>query len=175
VPQQIAGGDIYPALEKGTIDAAEWVGPYDDQKLGFNKVAPYYYYPGWWEGGPQTSAYINLAKWNELPKYYQSVLQAAAARAQTLMLSKYDAENPKALRELMAAGTKLMPFPQSVLEACFNASNELYAELSAKNPKFKKVYESWKPFRNEEILWFRVAEFTFDSFMARQSAANKLG
>ena len=84
VPQQIAGGDIYPALEKGTIDAAEWVGPYDDQKLGFNKIAPYYYYPGWWEGGPQTSAYVNIAKWNELPKYYQSVIQAAAARAQTL-------------------------------------------------------------------------------------------
>ena len=117
VPQQIAGGDIYPALEKGTIDAAEWVGPYDDQKLGFNKIAPYYYYPGWWEGGPQTSAYVNLTKWNELPKYYQSVIQAAAARAQTLMLSKYDAENPKALRELMAAGTKLLPFPQSVMEA----------------------------------------------------------
>jgi TRAP-type mannitol/chloroaromatic compound transport system substrate-binding protein len=175
VPQQIAGGEIYPALEKGTIDAAEWVGPYDDQKLGFNKVAPYYYYPGWWEGGPQTSAYINIAKWNELPKYYQSVIQAAAARAQALMLSKYDAENPKALRELMAAGTKLMPFPQSVLEACFNASNELYAEISAKNPKFKKVYENWKPFRNEEILWFRVSENTFDNFMARQSAANKLG
>jgi len=91
------------------------------------------------------------------------------------MVSKYDAENPKALRELMAAGTKLLPFPQSVMEAAFNASNELYAEISAKNPKFKKVYENWKPFRNEEILWFRVAEFTFDSFMARMSAANKLG
>ena len=175
VPQQIAGGDIYPALEKGTIDAAEWVGPYDDQKLGFNKIAPYYYYPGWWEGGPQTSCYVNMTKWNELPKYYRAVIEAACARAQALMLSKYDAENPKALRELMAAGTKLMPFPQSVLEAAFNASNELYAEISAKNPKFKKVYEGWKPFRNEEILWFRVAEFTFDSFMARQSAANKLG
>ena len=175
VPQQIAGGDIYPALEKGTIDAAEWVGPYDDQKLGFNKIAPYYYYPGWWEGGPQTSAYINITKWNELPKYYQSVIQAAAARAQTLMLAKYDAENPKALRELMAAGTKLLPYPQSVMEAAFNASNELYAEISAKNPKFKKVYENWKPFRNEEILWFRVSENTFDNFMARQSAANKLG
>ena len=175
VPQQIAGGDIYPALEKGTIDAAEWVGPYDDQKLGFNKIAPYYYYPGWWEGGPQSSAYININKWNELPKAYQTVLQIAAARAQALMVSKYDAENPKALRELMAGGTKLLPFPQSVMEAAFNASNELYAELSAKNPKFKKVYENWKPFRNEEILWFRVAEFTFDSFMARQSAANKLG
>jgi TRAP-type mannitol/chloroaromatic compound transport system substrate-binding protein len=175
VPQQIAGGEIYPALEKGTIDAAEWVGPYDDQKLGFNKIAPYYYYPGWWEGGPQTSAYVNITKWNELPKYYQSVIQAAAARAQTLMLAKYDAENPKALRELMAAGTKLLPYPQSVMEAAFIASNELYAEISAKNPKFKKVYENWKPFRNEEILWFRVSENTFDNFMARQSAANKLG
>jgi TRAP-type mannitol/chloroaromatic compound transport system substrate-binding protein len=174
VPQQIAGGEIYPALEKGTIDAAEWVGPYDDQKLGFNKVAPYYYYPGWWEGGPQTSAYINLAKYNELPKNYKAVLETAAARAQALMLARYDAENPKALRELMAAGTKLLPYPTSVMEAAYAASNELYAELSAKNPKFKKVYDNWKPFRNEEILWFRVSENTFDNFMARQSAANKL-
>src|SRR6266849_6783474 len=120
VAQQIAGGDIYPALEKGTIDAAEWVGPYDDQKLGFNKIAPFYYYPGWWEGGPQTSAYINLAKWNELPKAYKAVMETAAAKAHNWMLSKYDAENPRALRELATAGTKLMPFPQPVMEACFN-------------------------------------------------------
>lgn len=174
VPQQIAGGDIYPALEKGTIDAAEWVGPYDDQRLGFNKIAPYYYYPGWWEGGPQTSAMINLGKWNELPKAYRAILESAAFRAHTTMVAKYDAENPKALRELSAAGTKLVPFPQPVMEACFAAANELYAELSAKNAKFKKVYESWRTFRNEEILWFRVCEGTFDTFMARQSAANKL-
>src|SRR5213082_2107706 len=156
VPQQIAGGDIYPALEKGTIDAAEWVGPYDDQKLGFNKIAPYYYYPGWWEGGPQTTAMIGLNKWNELPKNYKAIIEAASAYAQTWMVSKYDAENPKALRELAAGGTKLMPFPQPLMEAAFKASNELYAELSAKSPKFKKIYENWRPFRNEEILWFRV-------------------
>ena len=174
VPQQIAGGDIYPALEKGTIDAAEWVGPYDDQKLGFNKIAPYYYYPGWWEGGPQTAAMINLSKWNELPKAYKAVLEAAAFRTHTTMVSKYDAENPKALRELMASGTRLVPFPQPVMEACFVAANELYAEIAAKNPKFKKVYDSWKAFRNEEILWFRVCEETFDTFMARMSAAEKL-
>src|SRR5262245_38115019 len=174
VTQQIAGGDIYPALEKGTIDAAEWVGPYDDLKLGFHKIAPYYYYPGWWEGGPQTSIYVNIGKWNELPKHYRAVLEAAAAKAANLMVSKYDAENPKALRELVAAGTKLVPFPMSVMEACFNAANELYAAISAKNAKFKKIYESLRPFRNEEILWFRVCEFTFDSFMARMSAANKL-
>src|SRR4249920_3427008 len=174
VPQQIAGGDIYPALEKGTIDAAEWVGPYDDQKLGFNKVAPYYYYPGWWEGGPQTTAMIGLNKWNELPKSYKAVVEAASAYAQTWMLSKYDAENPKALRELVAGGTKLMAFPQPLMEAAFAASNELYGELSAKSPKFKKIYENWRPFRNEEILWFRVCEGSFDNFMARMSAGNKL-
>ena len=174
VAQQIAGGDIYPALEKGTIDAAEWVGPYDDQKLGFNKIAPYYYYPGWWEGGPQTTAMIGLNKWNELPKSYKAVVEAASAYAQTWMVSKYDAENPKALRELVAGGTKLMPFPQPLMEAAFNASNELYAEISAKNAKFKKIYDNWRPFRNEEILWFRVCENSFDNFMARMSAANKL-
>ena len=174
VPQQIAGGDIYPALEKGTIDAAEWVGPYDDQKLGFNKIAPYYYYPGWWEGGPQTTAMIGLNKWNELPKNYKAIIEAASAYAQTWMVSKYDAENPKALRELAAGGTKLMPFSQPLMEAAFNASNELYAEISAKNAKFKKIYDNWRPFRNEEILWFRVCENSFDNFMARMSAANKL-
>jgi TRAP-type mannitol/chloroaromatic compound transport system substrate-binding protein len=174
VAQQIAGGDIYPALEKGTIDAAEWVGPYDDQKLGFNKITQYYYYPGWWEGGPQPSVYINLEKWNELPKPYKAVMEAGCAQAQKWMLSKYDAENPKALRELAATGTKLMPFTQPVMEACFNASSEIWAEISAKNAKFKKVYDSWRPFRNEEILWFRVCENTFDNFMARQSAADKL-
>ncbi|MFZ5782950.1 MAG: TRAP transporter substrate-binding protein [Pseudomonadota bacterium] len=174
VPQQIAGGDVYPALEKGTIDAAEWVGPYDDQKLGFNRVAPYYYYPGWWEAGPQLSAYVNLAKWNELPKSYQALLEAAAAKAHTAMLSKYDAQNPKALRQLVAGGTKLMPFPSPILEACFTATNEVYEETMAKNARFKKIYEQWKPFRAEEVLWFRVAENTLDNFMARLSAANKL-
>ena len=75
VPQQIAGGEIYPALEKGTIDAAEWVGPYDDEKLGFYKVAKFYYYPGWWEGGTAQHLMINTATWNELPKNYQAIVQ----------------------------------------------------------------------------------------------------
>lgn len=174
VPQQLAGGDIYPALEKGTIDAAEWVGPYDDQKLGFNKVAQNYLYPGWWEGGPQLSTFVNIAKWNELPKAYQAALENACAKAHTWMVAKYDAQNPKALRELVGAGTKLAPFPTAVMEACYNAAVELYNETSAKNPKFKKVYDSWKAFRNEQVLWFRVAENTFDNFMARTSAQNKL-
>src|SRR5262249_27196017 len=112
--------------------------------------------------------------WNELPKSYKAVIEAASAYAQTWMLSKYDAQNPKALRELVSSGTKLLPFPQPVMEAAFNASQVLWAEIAAKNPKFKKVYDSWRPFRNEEILWFRVCEGSFDNFMARQSAAEKL-
>jgi TRAP-type mannitol/chloroaromatic compound transport system substrate-binding protein len=111
VPQQIAGGEIYSALEKGTIDAAEWVGPYDDQKLGFNKVAEYYYYPGWWEGGPQLDMYVNTGHWDRLPKSYQSILEAACADAHGWMQAKYDAQNPQALRELAAAGAKLLPRP----------------------------------------------------------------
>src|SRR5215212_3232892 len=97
VPQQIAGGDIYPALEKGTLDACEWVGPYDDVKLGFQKVAQYYYYPGWWEGGPMLHNFINIAKWNELPKTYQAIVHHASHVANTTMTAKYDAGNPAAL------------------------------------------------------------------------------
>jgi TRAP-type mannitol/chloroaromatic compound transport system substrate-binding protein len=173
VAQQLAGGDIYPALEKGTIDAAEWVGPYDDEKLGFNKVAQYYYYPGWWEGGPQLSTMINLQKWEELPKAYKAILDAACAEANVWMPAKYDAVNPAALRRLVANGAQLRPFTREVMQACFKAANELYEETSAKNAKFKKVYDSWVKFRDEEVLWFRVAENTFDNFMAAQSAQRK--
>ncbi|MBX3499820.1 MAG: TRAP transporter substrate-binding protein [Alphaproteobacteria bacterium] len=174
IPQQIAGGDIYPSLEKGTIDAAEWVGPYDDQKLGFNKVAPYYYYPGWWEGGAALSLYIGLKAWDALPPLYKEAVASACAETVDWSVAKYDAQNPKALRELVAGGTRLSPFPAAVLEACYNAATQLYVETSAKNAKFKRVFDSWKAFRNEQVLWFRVAEGTFDNFMGRMSAQNKL-
>src|SRR5690349_73608 len=133
VPQQIAGGDIYPALEKGTIDAAEWVGPYDDEKLGFSKVAPFYYYPGFWEGGPTVHAFFNLEKYNALPKNYQAILTNATANANTWMAARYDMQNPSALKRLVASGTQLRPFTNEVLEACLKATNELSGEISAKN------------------------------------------
>jgi TRAP-type mannitol/chloroaromatic compound transport system substrate-binding protein len=174
VPQQIAGGDIYPSLEKGTIDAAEWVGPYDDQKLGFNKVAPFYYYPGWWEGGAALHNMINADAWAKLPKAYQSIVQSASALANIDMAAKYDARNPAALKQLVAAGTQLRPFPQEVLEACLKASKEVYAETAAKNPDFKKVHDSMMPFRNDEYLWFQIAEYAFDTFMIRARAGNML-
>jgi TRAP-type mannitol/chloroaromatic compound transport system substrate-binding protein len=174
VPQQIAGGDIYPALEKGTVDAAEWVGPYDDQKLGFVKVAPYYYYPGWWEGNAALHMIVGLDKFNALPKSYQAILRMAATETNNWVTAKYDADNPKALRTLIANGAKLQPFSQQILEASFVAANEVYAGLVEKNANFKKVWESQVAFRKDGVLWARVAENTYDNFMARQSAANKL-
>ncbi len=167
VPQQIAGGDIYPALEKGTIDAAEWVGPYDDEKLGFYKVAKYYYYPGWWEGGTTNHTQVNLEKWNQLPKNYQAILKAAAGAVNVEQTARYDARNPAALKRLVANGTQLRPFPQAVMEACLKASNEVNAETSAANPDFKKVWDSIQAFRNDEYLWWQVAEYTYDTFMIR--------
>ena len=165
VPQQLAGGDIYPALEKGTIDAAEWVGPYDDEKLGFNKIAKYYYYPGFWEGGPQLVTLVNIAEWNKLPKEYQSILEAACAEGNTWMVAKYDAQNPAALKRLVAGGTQLRPFSRDLMVAAYKASLEVYKEASDKSPAFKKIYESMVAFRTDQLLWFRVAEKGFDDFM----------
>ncbi|MEN5082268.1 TRAP transporter substrate-binding protein [Bosea sp. TWI1241] len=171
VPQQLAGGDIYPSLEKGTIDGAEWVGPYDDEKLGFAKVAPYYYYPGFWEGGPAVHAFINTERWDSLPKHYQAALRAAAAYATQQMTAKYDVQNPAALKRLIAAGAQLRPFPQDVMDASLKASNELYAEISAKNPEFKKAIDAMNAFRNDQYLWWQVAELTFDIFQVRNRTA----
>jgi TRAP-type mannitol/chloroaromatic compound transport system substrate-binding protein len=168
VPQNIPGGEIYQALEKGTIDAAEWIGPYDDQKLGFNKVAPHYYYPGWWEGGPQLDFFINQKAFDALTPEYKAIVEAAAAVAHTDMQAKYDARNPKALKELVGAGTKLHPFPADVMELAFKESMALYAELSAKNPSWAKVYADYSKFRADSNLWFRFTEMTFDRFMQSQ-------
>jgi TRAP-type mannitol/chloroaromatic compound transport system substrate-binding protein len=167
VPQQIAGGDIYPALEKGTLDACEWVGPYDDEKLGFYKVAPHYYYPGWWEGGAMLHNFINIEKWNALTPTYKSIVRTASEMANTWMQSKYDQANPAALKRLVANGAKLHPFSPAIMDACYKAANEVYAETTATNADFKKIYDSMVAFRNDEYLWWQVAEYTFDTFQIR--------
>ncbi|MET3792251.1 TRAP transporter substrate-binding protein [Aquamicrobium terrae] len=174
VPQQLAGGDIYPALEKGTIDAAEWVGPYDDEKLGFQKVAPYYYYPGWWEGGPTVHFMFNKAKHEELPATYKSLLRTACQAADANMLQKYDHLNPTAVKSLVANGAQLRPFSQEILSACFDAANEVYAEMTASNADFKKIWDSIVAFRKDHYLWAQVAEYNFDTFMMIQQRSNKL-
>ena len=166
VPQSLPGGEIYQALEKGTIDAAEWVGPYDDQKLGFNKVAPFYYYPGWWEGGPEVDFFINQKALDGLSAENKAIVEAAAAAASTDMLAKYDALNPVALKQLVAAKTKVLPFSQAMMDAAYKASLEVYAENEAKSPEWKKIYADFRTFQRDQVLWFRFAESRFDTFMS---------
>ena len=168
VPQNMPGGGAYHALEKGTLDATEFVGPYDDEKLGFNKVAPFYYYPGWWEGGAMLHTLINTAKWAELPPVYQSLIKTACQAANADMQAKYDARNPTALKKLATAGAKFFPFPQDVMEAAFAASNDTYAEINGSNAAFKKIYDSMVAFRGDAFLWQQFSEYTFDAFMMGQ-------
>src|SRR3978361_130727 len=167
VPQQLGGGDIYPALEKGTIDAAEWVGPYDDEKLGFYEAAPHYYYPGWWEGGSMLLAFVNLDKWNALPKSYQAVLEQAGHYANTWMMAKYDELNPQALRKLLAGGTKLHVFSPQIMDASYKATMELHADVAKENANFKKANDSIMAFTKNAYQWFQVAENTYDQYMIR--------
>lgn len=174
VPQGLPGGDIYPALEKGTIDGAEFVGPFDDQKLGFNKVAPYYYYPGWWEGGVTLMNMINIDSWNALTPAYQAIVKSASALANSVMMARYDILNPTALKELAAAGTQLRPFSQDILEACFDAATETYAEIGAENADFKEIHDSYMAYRKEGYLWFQLSEYNFDTFLMLQQRAGKL-
>jgi TRAP-type mannitol/chloroaromatic compound transport system substrate-binding protein len=167
VPQNIPGGEIYQALEKGTIDSAEWIGPYDDEKLGFQKVAKNYYFPGWWEGGAQLDFYINKAAFNALSKENQAIVEAAASYAHTEMQARYDARNPGALKRLIAGGAKVLPFPKAVMDLAFKESMALYTELSDTNPAWKKIYSDYSAFRKEQNQWFRIADAQFDNFMQR--------
>lgn len=164
IPQQIPPGDIYPALEKGTIDAAEWIGPYDDEKLGLNKVAPFYYSPGWFEGSASITTMVNADAWNKLPDIYKAAFECACAEQTMKMLANYDAHNPAALRSLLAGGAKLMFFPKDVMDAAYKASQELWQELSASNPDFAKIYPEWAAFQRDQASWFRVADTALDNY-----------
>lgn len=164
VPQQIAAGDIYPALEKGTIDAAEWIGPYDDEKLGFYKVAKNYYGPGWWESSTAFHFYVNKKEWDKLPKEYQAAFNAAAAEVNVTMLAEYDYKNPIALAKLLQNGVKLHSFSKEIMEGAYKSAQQLYSDESAKNPAFKKLYESYTKFAKNQRAWFAVAEMPMDQF-----------
>jgi TRAP-type mannitol/chloroaromatic compound transport system substrate-binding protein len=168
VTVSMPAGEIYTSLEKGTIDAVEFVGPYDDLKLGIYKVAPHYYYPGWWEGGAETDLYVNAKAYEALPADYKAMVEAAAALAHCKMVATYDAKNPAALKQLVAGGAKLHRFSKDIMDAAYKESMALYSELSAKNPRWKKVYEDYSKFRADENMWFSFAEAGFDNFMHAQ-------
>ncbi len=165
VTQQIPGSDIYPALEKGTIDAAEWVGPYDDEKLGFFKVAKFYYFPGWWEPGPAIHFFVNKKAWDALPAEYKEVFQAAAYEANVTMMADYDHLNPPALRRLIQNGVQLRSYSPAIMEAAYKAAVALYADESAKNPAFKKMYDAYLAYQKTQNQWFSVAELRMDQFL----------
>ena len=171
VPQQIAGGDIYAALERGTIDAAEFSGPFDDEKLGFQKVAQHYYYPGWWEGTANVGLYVNLDKWNGLPKHYQAALEAACSEAMSHCIAKYDNGNPDALMRLVGSGAQLHAFPDDVLAAAFAESRKVYEEFAASNEGFRKIYDNWSAYWQKQQQWLRVAELPYDFVTSGQAAA----
>ena len=166
VPQNMPAGDVYQALEKGTLDAVEFVGPYDDEKLGFNKVAPYYYYPGWWEGGAELEFFINTKAYAALSPENQAIVDAASAVAARDMTAKYDAVNPIALKKLVGAKTQLKAFPNSIMDAGFKASMEVFAEHEAKSAEFKKIHQDMRAFQRDQLLWARFSEFRYDSYMA---------
>ncbi len=176
IPQQTARSDLRAALEKSEIDAVTWVSPYDDLRIegadgpGLHKVAPFYYYPGWWRGGSMAHVVFNRAKYEALPEAYRTALQTAALATHTSVLAAYDARNPAALKQLVVGGAKLKAFPQDILEAAYKASNDVYKEISDGNPRFKKLLDSALAFRSDQYLWWQVSEYTFDNFMIRQRA-----
>jgi TRAP-type mannitol/chloroaromatic compound transport system substrate-binding protein len=165
VPQSLPGGEIYPALERGAIDAAEWTVPYDDEKLGFYKVAQYYYFPGWWEPGTQLVFYVNKERWDSLPPAYQAAFQAAAQEAHATMLAAYDAKNPPALQRLMQSGARVKRFPDDVLLKAYETAHLVFAEESAKNPTFKTILDSILAFQQTSDIWWAVSESSMTNFM----------
>ena len=162
--QQIPGGEILPALERGAIDATEWVGPYDDEKLGFHKVAKYYYYPGWWEPGPSLSYYVNQAEWAKLPADFQAMFQSAAADSALAMQTRYDQRNPAALQRLIEGGTELRPFSADLMAAAREASLAVLEENAAADPSYRKVYDTWSIARRDAFRWFGTAEAAYSAF-----------
>jgi TRAP-type mannitol/chloroaromatic compound transport system substrate-binding protein len=167
--QNLGGGEIFQALQTGAIDATEWVGPYDDEKLGLNKIAKFYYYPGWWEPGSTFEMQINLNEWNKLPPQYQEVIKTAAYEANATMLARYDARNNQALQRLLAGGTQVRPYSEEILQAASKAAFALYDDFAAKDADFKAVYEPWKQFRDRIYAWDKLNQGSFTNFVYSQS------
>ncbi len=163
--QVLPGGEIFQALQTGAIDAAEWVGPYDDEKLGLNQASQFYYYPGWWEPGPTLEVQINLNEWNALPEEYQNAIQACAFEANVVMLSRYDARNNEALQRLLESGTQLRPYSEEIMRAAEEASFALYDEYAASDPAFQAIFEQWTVFRDRIRAWHDINEGSFSRYV----------
>jgi TRAP-type mannitol/chloroaromatic compound transport system substrate-binding protein len=165
--QILLGEQIVDALVRGELDAAEWVGPYEDEQLGLHKIAPYYYYPGWWEPGTTREVQVSLKQWQRLPKDYQAIFRAAATEANMRLLAQYDAVNGSALKRLVLGGTKLEAYSEEILKAAHRATFDWYEEQSQANSQFRDIYQQWLSFRREAYDWNRINELSFADFVGR--------
>jgi TRAP-type mannitol/chloroaromatic compound transport system substrate-binding protein len=156
--------DILTALASGEIDAAEWICPYEDEKLGFNQVAQYYYYPGWWETGPTLNLYVNKTAWDKLSKEYQAILETAALEANFLVITQYNAVNGKALKRLEQGGTQFRQYSDEILLEAQKIAFDLYAAEAAKNASFQEMFMGWQKFRSQIQHWHRFNEVSFGDF-----------
>lgn len=163
--QVLPGSEIFIALDRGTIDAAEWVGPFDDAKLGLNKAAKYYYYPGWWEPGPTLDLLISKPMWAKLPQEYQAIIMTAAREANLNMLSHYDALNAQSLQKLVSSGTQLQAYSPEILKAAQQASQALLASNASQDASFRAIYEPWQAFRKQIRAWNQINELSYANFV----------
>ncbi len=169
-PTAAARGDIAEALRTGKLGAAAWVAPADDEKLDLAKVAANYYYPGWQQPSMAVHIAFDLAKWNALGKADQAILRQAAEIANVDMQAAYDTLNPPAVRRLVESGARLKALPADVMEALWQAANDVYADMARDNAKFQRMRDAYVGFRNDQYLWWQVAEYPYDNFVIRQRA-----
>lgn len=169
----LPSGETINALRRGNIDAAEWSAPHDDLRLGLPEVCKHCVYPGWWKGGVQFSLYVNRRAYEALTDENRALLEAAATAAHIDIQAQYDARNPAALKQFLASGVKLTPQPRSVMDAAYKAAQDLFADLSAKNPRWKKIHASYAAFLHEQSWAWGYAEIGFDSYVNSQQIKNQ--
>jgi TRAP-type mannitol/chloroaromatic compound transport system substrate-binding protein len=164
--QTLAAPEIYPALERGAIDAVEWVGPYDDERMGLHQIAKNYYYPGWWEPGVTVGLLINLEEYNQLPAAYQQVLHTVCGETFCDRLAAYDAMNPPAMERLIRDhGVTVRAYSDDIMEAALRESNAYLQELSAENADFQRMYESYRTFRDSQWAYAQGNDLTYQQWV----------
>ena len=155
----VSGGEIYTSLERGIIDATEWIGPYHDYKMGFHKIAKYYYYPGWHEPGTVLEMIANKEAFDQLPNELQEMVRVVALKYNQLVFSEFEAKNNAYLVKLInEEDVKLRMFPDSVLSKLKEYSEQVIEELISEDAQGRKIYSSFLKFKKEMTEWNKTTE-----------------